>query len=194
MKKLLSILLGASFLFVSACNPVNDGQEENSEDPNVQVEESADAEGSYYENKDFGFRVQYPSDLILDGNGLWTKEDWDFKNSSSEPNCYACKPMVTIQAASLNGLSLEEFIVKDHTLGDSKTLDGTGAFNIEDSSWTYENLTLGTNEFLRVEIPEYYHVIQYYTMNGDTVVSFLMYYEDDDNEAAKDVMTSLEFN
>lgn len=156
-------------------------------------QETQNETASFYENAQHGFRVSYPVDLVLDGNEIWIQEDWDFKESQTDPTGYAGRPLVTIEAENLNGLTLEEYVIQDHDLGDSKTLEATGAFNQEESPWNYENQQIGANEFLRVEIPEHYHVIKYYTVHEDVVVSFLMYFLDDDNETVKEIMASLEF-
>ncbi len=123
-----------------------------------------------------GFSFNYPGEYTADNMGVWTEEGYE-KHIYPPMECSTCQiPNVEVKS-EITDKSLEEYIVADFTFGDS-TLEQVA----ENDFVSYENTTIGTNDFIKIRVNENYATTGYYAKNGNRIISLKVYFDDRDND------------
>lgn len=131
-----------------------------------------------------GFTFSYPDEYTADSYGIWTEEGYEM-HIYPPMECSTCQiPNVEV-TSKITDKSLENYIVTDFTFGDS-TLDQMA----ERKFISYESITIGTNDFIKIRVDENYAVTGYYTKNENRIIAFKVYFDNrDNNELLKMVET-----
>ena len=123
-----------------------------------------------------GFSFSYPGEYTADGQGIWTEEGYG-QHIYPPKECSTCQiPYIEVKS-EITDKSLEEYIVADFTFGDS-TLEQMA----ENNFVSYENTTIGANDFIKIRVNENFAVTGYYAKNGSQIVALRVYFDDRDND------------
>jgi len=108
---------------------------------------------------------------VLEDGRLWGVEVMQIKNEpySDFP------PLMDVEEGNLEDRTLEEYVIDDLELGDVKTLDVVSALSDQPLNWGYEQITLGGNDFLKINISGKYQATYYFTSKADRALSFATY-------------------
>lgn len=132
-----------------------------------------------------GFTISYPGHYTADTQGIWTEEAYE-KHIYPPVECDTCQiPNIEVKS-EITDKTLEEYIVAEFTFGDS-TLKQMA----ENEFISYENLTIGTNDFIKIRVDENFAITGYYTNNGSRIVALRVYFDDRDNEELQRVLETL---
>lgn len=134
-----------------------------------------------------GFTFSYPSNLIADGLGLWSQEDYT-RRIYPPMGCETCQiPNIEIRTSATDK-TLEDFIVSDFVFGDSTFEQITNLEFVK-----YERITIGSNDFIKIRVHENFAVTGYYTKVGNRVVAFRTHFDNWDNQQLLKIIETLSF-
>lgn len=174
-----AIVVGGGFYFLEQNKQVETPQvtqENETQTPVVETEKTF--EGS-------GFSFTYPKTYIADDKGLWTEEGYKLHTNPPE-TCDTCQiPEVEVKAVTTND-TLDEQIISDFDLSGT-TLAEQGDFI------KYETVKIGDNDFIKITVSDMFDVTGYYTKHNNVIVAFRVYFGDKDNEALRDIISTLKF-
>lgn len=133
-----------------------------------------------------GFSFQYPSDLVADEKGLWTKEGDKLNRETTTP-CDTCHiPMIEVKSETTDK-TLAEYVLADFDL------PGNDLNALKDAGSPAQTLKLGDNEITRVSLSDQFDVTGYYAQKGDRIVALKTHFSENDNQALKDMLATLKF-
>ncbi len=135
-----------------------------------------------------GISFTYPAEYIADDKGLWTSEE--YKNHINPPSeCNTCQiPHYEIKVETTSQ-SLDQYFIAEFDLPGNSLEEVTVKTGIP-----YQNITIGSNNFLKITISELYEVVGYFTKHEDRIVSFRVYQASYDTVELQDIMATLKFD
>ena len=134
-----------------------------------------------------GFSFTYPVAYTADNEGLWTEEGYQ-KHINPPEACDTCQiPEIEVSATTSNK-TLDQQIIADYDL-----LGETLEEMTEQSGIKYENAKIGNNDFVKIMVSDMFDVTGYYTKHDNQIIAFRVYWLERDNEALKEIISTLKF-
>lgn len=175
-------VVGGGFYFWQQNKEVETPQvtQEQDQTPTLVVETEKIFEGS-------GFSFAYPKEYTADEKGLWTEEGYQ-RHINPPEACDTCQiPEVEVKATTSNN-TLDQQIISDYDLPGT-TLEEMS----EQTGIKYENVKIGDNDFIKITVSDMFDVTGYYTKHNNQIVAFRVYWTERDNEALKEIISTLRF-
>lgn len=134
-----------------------------------------------------GFSFAYPIKYTADSKGLWTEEG--YKSHINPPAaCDTCQiPEVEVKATTSNN-TVDQQIISDYDLSGTTLAEMSKQTGIK-----YENVKIGDNDFIKITVSDMFDVTGYYTKHNNQIVAFRVYWTERDNEALKEIISTLKF-
>jgi hypothetical protein len=135
-----------------------------------------------------GFSFLHPKEYICDSKGLWTEEGYEWHINPPE-TCDTCQiPYIEVRVETTDK-TLEKFIIDYLQLPGENFKDMSQLTGIP-----YEEVKLGSNDFIKITVPDMFAVTGYYTKHNNTVVAFRVYWDEYDDEELQKITSTLKFN
>lgn len=134
-----------------------------------------------------GFSFTYPTKYTADSKGLWTEEGYK-KHITPPEACDTCQiPEIEVEATTSNK-TVDQKIISDYDLPGTTLAEMSAQTGI-----TYENVKIGDNDFVKITASDLHDVTGYYTKHNNQIVAFRVYWTERDNEALKEIISTLKF-
>jgi hypothetical protein len=137
------------------------------------------------------FSFDYPSNYIADEEGLWTDERYQYHLTAEA--CSGCHiPSIEVHT-ELIFENLDSYIAEDMDLGSGYVAKIEDVSAVKTLGLPVERMVLGENEVIKIRVGDMYDVHAYYAEKNGRVVSFKVYYQEDDTEELRDMIATLKF-
>lgn len=132
-----------------------------------------------------GYVFDYPTTYTADERGLWTIEEYN-RYLNPPDGCSICHIPHYEVYSEMTELNLEEYVTQDlefpwSTFEEVRNLAGIYP----------KEVTIGQNEFIKVQVNENFNTTSYYALKNGKVIRFRIYFEDRDTTELQEMMKSL---
>jgi len=132
-----------------------------------------------------GFSFVYPDTYLAVGDGLVEQEGYDYYLSPRPNSSVDGLEDIEIDYVSGYADSVEDYLRAKHVIG--------ADYDLATIANEYETVVIGKYTFQRLVMHEHFRTTDYVTKKGDLLVRFSVFFEDDDNEALQDIISTLKF-
>ncbi|MFA5842676.1 MAG: hypothetical protein WC882_03310 [Candidatus Gracilibacteria bacterium] len=134
-----------------------------------------------------GFSFTYPAIYTADEQGLWDEERYELHMNPPE-NCEVCSlPSVEVKTSTTDQ-TLDQYILADFDLP-GETLDEMS----QETGIQYDQILMGDNAVTHIRVDDMFAITGYYIQKGTTILSFKVYFDEDNNDELAEILSSLKF-
>ncbi|OGH72006.1 MAG: hypothetical protein A2921_00655 [Candidatus Magasanikbacteria bacterium RIFCSPLOWO2_01_FULL_43_20b] len=137
--------------------------------------------------KGSGFSFVYPSKYVADEKGLWTEEGYEWHLNPPETCSFCHTPYIAVKAEATNQ-TLTQYIITNLALPGNSLKEA-----FQQGGISYEEIKIGGREYIKITTDEMVLTTGYYLKNKNTVVSFQVFGEGQDENELKEIVGSLVF-